>query len=865
MSATMSSRSFPTAIMNMPPTISIKVQRRSHADRTAMTVGVDAAGAATRFILSVLLVGFAVMPAFAEPAETAGKTTPKPPRLDLSVYPTEIKLGHARDYQSFVAVLRRDDGVTVDVTDRMKWSVENGQSAKIQGTRLHPSGDGKSQLVGRYLGNTVRVPVEVSGSDKDPPISFTADVMPVLTRAGCNTGSCHGAARGKDGFRLSLFGYDPGGDYHRITREVGFRRINLAVPEESLLLKKAVGSVPHTGGKLFDTGSPLYATMLRWLREGAKMDPADAMPPTLTGLELAPPQSVIEGEGNRQQFVATATFADGSTRDVTTLAAYTSNNSSTADIDDAAAVTAGRRGEAFVTARFGTETVGSQVLALPRDLQYQPPKVQGNYIDELIGEKLQQLRIVPSGLCSDEEFLRRVTIDIIGQLPTETEYEAFLADPADDKRAAKIDQLLQRKEFSEIWAMKFAQLLMIKSSNQVSYKSAYLYSTWLTDNFAREVPMDQMVRDLLTATGGTFSTPQTNFYEIERDTLKTSENVAQIFMGIRTQCAQCHNHPFDRWTMEDYYGFASFFSQVGRKGAEDYREKIIYNRGGGEAPHPVTKKPVKPTFLGDGEADVKGRDRREVVAEWLTSGDNPFFSRSLANRVWAHFMGVGNVDPVDDIRVSNPPSIPKLFDELGQRLVKYEFNFKQLVRDICNSHAYQRSTETNESNAHDHRNYAHAVVRRIPAESLLDCLSQVTETPDKFRGLPIGARAVQIADGQTTNYFLTTFGRSPRATVCECEATTEPSLSQALHLLNGESVHQKIERSKQVSKWLKDDKLEPVEVLRRIYVRCLSRVPTEEEKQTLLADLPEDIAQREQILNDLYWAVLNSREFVFNH
>ena len=795
-------------------------------------------------------------------SSTPSQNAPRKP--DISVFPESIKLNSARDFQSFVAVIRRDDGITEDASERIDWSISDPTKVRLEGYMLYPIADGNAELVANYAGAEVRVPVTVSGANTHPPISFEKDVMPVLTRSGCNTGSCHGAARGKDGFRLSLFGFDPEGDYFRVTREMSTRRINLAIPQESLFLKKAVGSVPHTGGKLFDTKSDYYATILEWLQNGAKEDPKDNKPPAVHSLAIYPPQAVIEGDGSKQRFVAIATYADGSTRDVTRLAAFTSNNSGTAAIDNEGNVTAGRRGEAFVTARFDTHTVGSQVLALPTNLQYAPPKVSGNYIDQLVGKKLQQLRVLPSDRCTDEEFLRRVRVDITGMLPTEEEYKRFVSDAAPNKRAELIDQLLEQKEFSEIWAMKFAQLLMIKSTNQVSYKSAFLYSNWLTDKFARNVPIDEMVRELLTSTGGTFSSPATNFYEIERDTLKTAENVAQVFMGIRTQCAQCHNHPFDRWTMDDYYGFASFFTQIGRKQAEDYREKIVYNRFSGETNHLVTKKPVPPRFLGGDSPDTRGKDRRQVVADWLTDPENPYFSTSIANRVWAHFMGVGLVDPVDDIRVSNPPSNPELFELLGKKLVGYKYDFRSLVRDICNSEAYQRSSQTNATNAHDNRNYAHAVVRRVPAESLLDCLSQVTNSPDKFKGLPLGARAVQIADGATSNYFLDSFGRSKRATVCDCEATTSPSLSQALHLLNGESVSTKIERGKLVQDWIAKDKLSPEQVIDRIYMRCLSRTPTKEEREKLVASLPAE-GDKSAALNDVFWAVLNSREFAFNH
>jgi hypothetical protein len=798
----------------------------------------------------------------ADPLDAAASDPPRIP--DLAVYPPTIKLGSARDFQSFVAVVRRDDGVTMDASGRVQWSVADESKVKLDGYQLFPVADGTTELIAEYAGAKVSVPVEVTAAGNHPPVSFEKDVMPVLTRAGCNTGSCHGAASGKDGFQLSLFGFDPAGDYHRITREIGVRRINLAVPEESLFLKKAVGSVPHTGGKLFEPSSDYYATILEWLQNGANLDPADAKPPAVAAVNIYPAQAVIEGDGATQRFVAVATYSDGSTRDVTRLAAFNSNNPGTAAIDNLGVVTAGQRGEAFVMARFDTHTVGSQVLALPADLQYEAPPIEGEYIDQLVGKKLQQLRITPSGLCSDEEFIRRVTIDISGMLPTEDEYRLFVGDTDPNKRAELIDRLLERKEFSEIWAMNFAQLLMIKSTNTVSYKSAFLYANWLTDKFARNVPIDEMVRQLLTSSGGTFSSPATNFYEIERDTLKTAENVAQVFMGIRTQCAQCHNHPFDRWTMDDYYGFASFFSQVGRKQAEDYRETLVFNQFGGEVNHLVSGQPVPPTFLGGDAPDTAGKDRRAVVAEWLTSPENPFFATSIANRVWAHFMGVGIVDPVDDIRISNPASNPQLFEQLGQKLVEYEFDFRRLVRDICNSNAYQRSTATNDSNAHDMRNYAHALIRRIPAESLLDCISQVTESPDKFRGLPLGARAVQIADGSTSTYFLDAFGRSPRATVCQCEASTAPSLSQALHLLNGDSVHNKINAGGLIARWLNDEGLAPEEIIDRIFIRSLARMPTEQERKDLITSIA---AQEDKLaaLQDVFWAVLNSREFVFNH
>jgi hypothetical protein len=758
-------------------------------------------------------------------------------------------------------VATRDDGVTQDVTGQAALQLADGQCARLDGRTVYPVADGQTKLDVEYQGFQGSVPVTVKDAAAERPISFHLDVMPIFMRTGCNIGSCHGAARGKDGFRLSLFGFDPRGDYDRLTREESVRRINMAVPEASLLIEKSIGTVPHTGGKRFDADSDYCRVMTRWIEEGARQD--EGTPPHVTELDVFPPKAVIEGADTTQQFIARAHYSDGTNRDVTDLTVFLTSNDNSAPINERGLVTAAARGEAFVMGRFETKTVGSQVLVLPKDLQYTAPEIEGNYIDQLVGNKLMKLRILPSEICTDEEFVRRVTIDITGQLPTEEEYLAFMADASPNKRESLINRLLERKEFSEIWAMKWSELLMVKSSNQVSYKSMFLYSSWLTDKIANDVPLNQMIRDLLSATGGTFSSPATNFYQIERDTLKTAENVAQVFMGFQTQCAQCHNHPFDRWTMDDYYSFAAFFSQIGRKTGEDYRETIVYNRGSGDVRHPVGNRVMAPKFLGGDVPDVRGKDRRAVLAEWLTSSNNPFFATNLANRVWAHFFGMGIVDPVDDIRVSNPPSNPELFQTLGDKLVEYEFDFKQLVRDICNSHSYQRSFERNESNAGDERNFAHANVRRIPAEQLLDCLNQATMTKEKFRGLPLGARAVQIADGGTTSYFLTTFGRAKRETVCACEKTTDPSLSQALHLLNGATVNAKIAQGGVVKRLLDAGK-RPEEVIQSLYIRCLTRKPTDEELKRLTITVSQ--ADNPQAgLEDVFWAVLNSREFLFNH
>ncbi len=796
-----------------------------------------------------------------EPALEASHEAATPAIASLTVYPPQISLDNGDDYQNVIAVATRADGVTLDVTDSVAWTIAG--PARLEGATLRPASDGETTLTARYADHDAAAQVKVAGVDQHPAVSFRHDVMPVFMRGGCNAGGCHGAARGKDGFRLSLFGFDPAGDYFRLTREQPTRRINLGLPEECLLVAKSTGAVPHTGGKRFEPDSVYTKTLRDWVAAGAPNDVDQAA--ALDHVEIYPPRVVLEGEGAHQQFLAVAHYADGRTRDITNLAIFMSNNEPSVAINSDGLATAGSRGEAFVMARFDTQTVGSQTLVLPRDGAFTPSEeAPVNYIDELVATKLSTMRINPSGLCTDEEFLRRVNLDVTGQLPTRAEHDAFMADSDPAKRSAKIDELLARKEFAELWAMKWSELLMVKSiPNRLEYKPMFLYSQWITRQIASGVPLDEMVRNLLGASGGSFSSPAVNFYQIEDTTQKTAEDVAQIFLGTRLQCAQCHNHPFDRWTMNDYYAFTAFFAQIGRKTGEDYRETVVFDSRSGEATHLVDGRVMKPKLLGAEEPDTTGKDRRAVLAQWITSPDNPYFAKNIANRVWAHFMGVGIVEPVDDVRVSNPASNPELLARMGAKLIEYHYDFKQLVRDICNSHAYQRSSDTNESNSFDNRNFAHAHIRRIPAEALLDCLCAVTGAPEKFPGLPLGARAVQIADGSAATYFLTTFGRAPRVTACACEAKTDPTLSQALQLLNGGAVHDKILQGKLIETSLDAGK-KPAEIVEDIYYRCLGRGPTAEDSEHMAAIFganEKPVAE----LQDVFWAVLNSREFLFNH
>jgi hypothetical protein len=787
-----------------------------------------------------------------------------PPPAEVKVFPPEIHLSTKGDRQSLVVQAIYADGLTRDVTAQASYTLADRAIAKLDRDTLTPLADGKTELHVKYGGKQLALPVTVTEAKVERPISFKLDVMPVFMKAGCNAGACHGSSRGKDGFRLSLFGYDSDGDYYRLTRESIGRRLNLALPEESLLVEKALGRVPHTGGERFTDKSEHYATLMRWLRAGAPKDGTNV--PKVVKVEMMPRQAVLDGAGAAQKLTVRANYSDGTDRDVTKLAAFFSGNETAAKVSESGVVTAGQRGEAFVTARFETHTVGAQMIVVPKGLKFTWPEVpEHNYIDTLVNAKLKKLRMTPSELCDDATFIRRASIDLTGTLPTPAQVQEFLDGQSAGKRDQLIEQLLERKEFADLWVMKFAELLQIRSNNdQFAYKPALLYYNWLQDRFNQDVPIDKIVQEILTASGSNFKNPAASYFQIEKDTQKIAENAAQVFMGMRIQCAQCHNHPFDRWTMNDYYSFASFFAQLGRKSGEDPREYILYDKSDGEVKHPVTGKGLPPKFLGGDVPEIgKDQTRREVLAKWLASPENPYFARNMANIVWAHFLGKGIIDPVDDVRVSNPASNPELLDALGAKFTEYKYDFKKLVRDICTSRTYQLSTRPNESNALDDRNFAHAGIRRLRAEVLLDSINQVTDTRDKFKGLPLGARAVQIADGNESSYFLTAFGRATRTTVCSCEVRTEPNLSQALHLLNGNTTQGKIADGGVVKKLLKEQK-DPGQVIEQLYLRCLARKPTEMEQTKLLAFF-KDKKDAEPVLNDVFWSLLNSKEFIFNH
>jgi hypothetical protein len=788
--------------------------------------------------------------------------TPTPARpIRLRLSPDSIELSTARDRQSIAVQAEYEDGSTRDVTALVTAAVEPAVASVRDGI-VAPRCEGSGKVTVAFAGLQAEAVVAVRRASDWDPVRFRNDVLPVFTKAGCNTGKCHGAASGKDGFRLSLFGYDPEGDCFRLTREMIGRRIDLAAPAECLLVNKATGRVTHTGGKRVEPDSEGCRLLLAWLSAGAPADPPGT--PRPVGIDVFPAQAVFASPAEAQRLVVRARYSDGTDRDVTRFAVFLSNNDAAVAVDDRGLAEGRGPGEAFLLARFDKFTAGMPVIVRPGTPFRSPKTPSFGELDKLVVAKLERLHVASSDVCSDETYVRRAFIDLIGQLPAPADRERFLADPDPHKREALIDRLMAREELLDIWTMKWAELLQIRTANGLSPKGLQRYDAWLRSRVHGGATIDKIARELLPATGGSFENPAVSYYQTETTPQLIAENVGQVFLGTRIQCAQCHNHPFDRWTMDDYYGFASFFSQIGYKQAQDPRELTVFNAGTGEVKHLLAGRAVRPTFLGGRAPEIRpGEDYRRVLADWLASPGNPAFARNIANLVWAHFFGMGIVEPVDDARVSNPPSNPELLEYLASRLVAAGYDIKPLMREILRSRTYQLSTQRNELNRWDERNFSHQRVRRMRAEVLLDCISQVTETTDRFPGLPKGGRAVQIPDGRVRNYFLATFGRSTRDKVCSCEVRTAPTLSQALHLINGETTTGKIAEGRVVERLLAEVG-KPATVAEMLYLRCLARAPTSVEAERISSKL-DSAPDRVKALQDLFWALLNSNEFLFNH
>jgi hypothetical protein len=789
----------------------------------------------------------------------------------LAVEPESITLSGPRARQQVVVTGRYADGSLRDLSPFCEITAEGGLAVAEDGGYLRPLRNGAGTLVVAAGGKTVGVPLVVKELEQPQPVSFRTELIAALNVGGCNAGACHGTPSGKGGFRLSLRGFDPAADYLQLTRDVLGRRTDCLSADASLVYRKALGRVPHEGGQRFLSASVPGRTLRDWLAEGLRDDPPAA--PAVREVHILPGGRVLNDPARWQQLAVLARFADGSVRDVTRLTVFSASDPAVADVTPGGLVEFKQAGEVAVLCRYLQElqTVRLTFLEPRKGFAWSAPP-EANYVDKLVFAKLKMLSLPPSELCTDAEFVRRTYLDVCGMLPTAGEVRSFLADPSADKRARLIDALLERPEYADFWTMKWSDVFR-SSRKAILVKGVYVFQHWLREHLERDTPFDAVVRELLTADGSTFANPPANFYRIARDPQNLAETTAQLFFGIRMQCAKCHNHPFERWTQDDYYSMAAFFARVRQKKDADEPGpnpqtpggEVIYCDRAGEVTQPRTGRVMPPKFMGGAVAAVPpGKDRRAVLADWLTAGDNPFFAKSVANRVWFHLNGRGIVDPVDDFRDSNPAANDELLDALAKDLAAHRFDVKHLIRVITNSRTYQLSAQGNEFNKDDSKYFSHAVTKLLGAEQLLDALCAVTEVPEKFPGMPAGTRAVQLPDGDGNHPFLKTFGQPARELACECEREGDSNLAQALQLINGPTINEKLRNPNNRVGKLLAKKAGDADILADLYLATLSRPPTEADATVALAHVAK-AQEKRKAWEDVHWALINAKEFLFRH
>jgi hypothetical protein len=807
----------------------------------------------------------------AVPADPAGRAAAAGQPASLQVRPEAVTLAGPRARQQVVVTGTYADGSVRDLTPFCELACESDVAAVGEGGYLQPARDGRTALVVKAGGRTARVPVTVRDFGRPQPVSFRHELIAALNVGGCNAGACHGTPSGKNGFKLSLRGFDPAADYLQLTRDALNRRTDRLRPEGSLVWQKALGRVPHEGGARFTSGSAPGRVLHAWLAEGLRDDPAGL--PALKGVQVLPGPRVLTDPARWQQLAVVASFANGPARDVTRLTVFSSSDPAVADVSPNGLVEFKQAGEVAVLCRYLEELQTVRLTFLrPRPGFTWPDPPEKNYVDKLVFAKLKMLSLPPSGLCTDAEFVRRAYLDACGILPTPDEARAFLADARPDKRAKLIDALLERPEYADFWTLKWSDVFR-SSRKAIQVKGVHVFQHWLRGHLARNTRFDAVVRELLTASGSTYANPPANYYRVARDPQSLAETTAQLFFGVRMQCAKCHNHPFERWTQDDYYSMAAFFARVRHKADPDEPGpnpmtpggEVVYSDRGGEVTQPRTGRVMPPKFMGGAVAAVPpGKDRREVLAAWLTAGDNPFFARSVANRVWFHLSGKGIVDPVDDFRDSNPPANDELLDALARDFVASGFDLKHLVRVVMNSRTYQLSAQGNDFNKDDTKYFSHATTRLLTAEQLLDALCAVTEVPEKFAGMPAGTRAAQLPDGDASHPFLKTFGQPARELACECEREGDSNLAQALQLINGPTVNEKLRAGNNRIGRLLARKGSDVDVLNDLYYATLSRAPTEDDLKVALEHVSR-AADKRKAWEDVLWALLNAKEFLFRH
>ncbi len=700
-------------------------------------------------------------------------------------------------------------------------------------------------------------------------VDFENDLQPIFTRFGCNSGPCHGKARGQGGFQLSLLGFDGQQDYDAIAKEGRGRRVFPGAPENSLLIAKPAGKTPHGGGKRLDVDSPEYQTLLNWVRQGMPRKAPNAA--TLQSITVSPP-SLILAASQTQALTATAKYSDGADRDVTRLTAFQSNEAPIAAVNENGLVTAGQiTGDAAIMARFMGQIAVCDVMiprpeVIPAEVYAQLPR--NNFIDELVWQKLQRLNITPSPVCDDHTFLRRATTDISGRIPTLEEVNAFLADTSADKRSKLIDRLLEEPEFADHWANKWADLLR-PNPYHVGIKATFNYDHWIRQSFHDRKPWDQFVRELLTARGGTFRDGSVVMFRDRRQPEELTTLVSQLFIGVRLDCAKCHHHPFEVWGQDDFYSFAAYFSKIGRKGTGisapiSGSEEFVFTGTSGSVTHPVTGATMKPRPLfGEAPPVVEGQDQRESLAAWITSPNNHLFAQVMSNRVWADLLARGFVEPVDDLRATNPPTNGPLLKALGEHFRDSGFSITELIRVVANSHVYQLSSLPNETNAADTRNYSRHYRHRLRAEVLLDAVSLVTGVSQEFDAMPPDSSAKQLWTHRSDSLFLDTFGRPDPNQDPPCERMSDSTVVQSLHLMNSEKLYRDIGSDGGTAKSLADSEKSAEEISGELYARVFGRKPTVEETALVTELLAAEGAVRRQVIEDLMWAMVNSAEFVF--
>lgn len=720
--------------------------------------------------------------------------------------------------------------------------------------------------------------IDVPAGEADQPVSFLNEVMPILTKAGCNTGACHAkAGGGQNGFQLSLLGFEPQDDYDSLVKEGRGRRIQSGAPEHSLVLRKASGALPHGGGLRLAVGSDSYATIRDWIQQGAPY--TAPLEPSLTMLTVQPDRGLVP-MGEQQQLQVMATYSDGSVRDVTKLALFETNSDAMAEVTQTGLVTVNDiPGRVAVMVRYqGKAAVFTASVPLGAEVADMPPV--RNLIDEFVFANLREIGIPPSPVCDDATFLRRVTLDIAGRLPTDEETSELLASTDPDKRDQVIDRLLRSPGYADFFANKWTSLLKNRRDDASDITSNFAFHAWIRDSLLANVPYDQLVRELLGATGTVLQNPPVAWYKRVKEPKEQLEDVSQLFLGVRLQCAQCHHHPFERWSQDDYYSLAAFFSQVGRKPTDTRGEdQIFHKRGIATATNVRTGQALKPAAFGDDIGEIlPDEDPRLKLVDWMARPDNPFFARALVNRYWKHFFGRGLIEPEDDIRDTNPPTNPELLAALEQHFIESGFDLKELVRVITRSNAYQLSSVPNDHNLVDRQNYSRYYPRRMQAEVLLDAVDDLTGARTSFANLPPGTRAVALPDNSYNNAsaFLRLFGRPESASVCECERVQSSSLAQSLHLINSSEMKSKLAAGNGRAAILSTSPLPLEDRVRELYRVAFSREPTAEELQMAVNYLNEPIIDAKgtqlsteqslrQNFQDLIWALINTKEFLFNH